>query len=102
MKTIEGTLLPVRIGLVLALLAIISGRPLSATGCSPVGKQQITFQCNYVAAPRSASEALTDARIVLNRALLSCFYSDHYYEMVRQVLTMKTIPNQLRELFCRC
>ena len=86
-KPIEGTLFSMRIGLVLALLAIISGRPLSATGCSPVGKQQITFQCNYVAASRSASEASTGARIVLNRALLSFNPSDESHLAISLTFT---------------
>lgn len=80
-------LLPVRIGLVLALLAIIPGRPLFATGCSPVGKQQITFQCIYVAAPRSPSEASTGARIVLNRALLSFDPSDESHLTISLTFT---------------
>jgi hypothetical protein len=70
-KSIEGTLFPARIGLALAVLAIVYCRPLPAAGCSAAGKKQITFRCNYTAAPRSASERLTGARIVLNRALLS-------------------------------
>jgi hypothetical protein len=72
--------------LALVVLALISCKPLCA-GCSPAGKQQITFRCNYAATPLSASKKLTDARIVLNHALLSFSADDESYLTISLTFT---------------
>jgi hypothetical protein len=58
------------IGIALVVLALMPCRSACARECSPAGKEQIAFRCNYAATPHSGSETGSGARIVLNRAML--------------------------------
>jgi hypothetical protein len=78
---------PMLIAVALVVLASIPCRAVCATECSPAGKEQIAFRCNYTATPRSGSETGSAARIVLNRAMLSFSVNEESHLVIRLTFT---------------